>query len=189
MHIIDKPIEEKTTGEIEKKLEGQGDFVKMSYLQRALNSRLGFDARKFVLLRLAGIYEDRKMFKDASKSVKDAAEINVTFRDKIRDFMKSVELSIRGGDYREADITFAKAIALGNDREKLEMKGNFKNYYLNQAGVFLNKDKRNHAREVYEKVLSLEVDIGERRKVQKILLELYEKLGMIREFYSLKKTL
>ncbi len=189
MRIVDKPIDEKTPGEIEKRIEGQGDFVKMSYLQRALNSRLGLDARKFVLLRLAGIYEDRKMFMEASKSIRDAAEINVTFRDKIRDFMKSVELSIRGGDYLEADRTFAKALALGNSLEKLEMKGNFKNYYLNQAKFLLNKDKRKHSKEIYERILALDLDIGERRQVQKILLGLYEKLGMVREFYSLKKTL
>jgi len=189
MHIIDKPIKEKTSGEIEAKLEGQGDFVKMSYLQRALNSRLGLDSKRFVLLRLAGIYEDKNMFKEAAKAIRDAAEITVTFREKTRDFMKASELSIRGGTYQEADITFAKALALGNNIEKLEMKGNFKNYYLNQGKVLLNKDKRNHARVIYEKVLSLDLNIGERRAIQKILLELYDKLGMIREFYSLQKTL
>jgi len=189
MRIVDKPIKERTPGEMEARLDGQGDFVKMSYLQRALNSNLGLDARKFVLLRLAGIYESRKMFMEASKAIRDAAEINVTFKDKIRDFMKAVELSIRGGDYQEADRTFAKALALGNTIEKLEMKGNFKNYYLNQAKFLLNKDRRKHSKEIYERVLELDLDIGERREVQKILLRLYEKLGMVREFYSLKKTL
>tara|TARA_Y100000310_G_scaffold209096_1_gene209711 strand:- start:186 stop:755 length:570 start_codon:yes stop_codon:yes gene_type:complete len=189
MRIVDKPITEKTSGEIEKRIEGKGDFVQMSYLQRALNSHLGLETRKFVLLRLSGIYEDRKMFREASKSIRDASDINITFKDKIRDFMKSVELSIRGGDYREADRTFAKALALGNNQEKLEMKGNFKNYYLSHAKNLLNKDKRNHAKDVFEKVLTLDLDIGERRGIQKILLELYERLGMIREFYNLKKSL
>jgi tetratricopeptide (TPR) repeat protein len=189
MRGVDKPIVEKTRGEIERKISGMGDFVVMSYLQRALQSKLDFDTKKFVFLRLAGIYENKKMFLDAAKLVKNAGEINVTYREKIRDYLKSVELNIKGGNFNEADRIFTQAMALGSVREKGEMKFQLKNFYLTQAKLLLGQEKRNHAKKIYEKVLSLELDIGERNDVHKTLLDLYKRLGDIREYYVLKEKL
>jgi len=187
MHTVDKPISEKTKAEIEKKLEGMGDYVKMSYLQRALNSGLNFDTKKFVLLRLAGIYEARRMFLESAKMIKAASEINTTFKNKIKDYMRAVELYIKGGDYVEADRIFAQSLALGNDKEKKELKTNFKDYYLTQGKFYLGNDKRNYARIAFEKVLSLDLSTEDRKGVQEMLLELYNKLGLVKEYYALKK--
>ena len=188
MRVIDKPIAEKSKGEIEKRLTDMGDYVKMSYLQRASRSGLDYDTKKFVLLRLAGIYEARRMFLEAAKMIKIAAEINTTFRDKIRDYMKAVELYIKGGSYTEADNLFSQALALGNSKEKHEIKKNFKSYYLNQGKFYLNNDKRNYAKVVFEKALTLDLDMNERKEVQEHLLGLYDKLGLVREYYSLKNS-
>lgn len=187
MHNIDKPIAEKTRGEIESKIEGMGDFVLMSYLQRALNSNLDFDTRKFVMLRLSGIFEARKMYRDAAKLIKNAGEINTTFKDKIRDFMKAVDLYIKSGDFSEADRVFAQSLSLGNTQEKFEMKMQFKNFYLNQAKYFLNLDKRTHAKKTYEKILTLDLDMGERNEINRTLMGLYKRLGNLREYYALKE--
>jgi len=187
MHAVDKPIIEKTRSEIEKKLEGMGDYVKMSYLQRALNSGLSFDIRKFILIRLTGIYEGKKMYLEAAKMLKSGAEINTTFKEKIKDYMKTVELYIRGGDYVEADRIFVQALTLGTEKEKQEMKNNLKNYYLTQAKFFLSNDKRNYAKIIFEKSLKLGLNATEKREVQEHLLELYNKLGYIREYSALKE--
>ena len=186
---VERPIGEKTRGEIERKLEGMGDYVKMSYLQRALKSKLDYDTRKFVLLRLSGIYEDRKMHLDAARLIRSAAEINTTFRDKIKDFMKSVELYIKAGNFDEADIVFSQSLALANISEKNEMKTSFKNYYLTQAKIAVKSDKRNHARKIYEKALTLELETGERSEIKKQLLILYEKLGDVRSYLNLKNSM
>lgn len=186
MHIIDKPVSEKTKAEIEKRLAGMGDYVKMSYLQRALNSKLDFDTRKFVLLRLAGIYEVRKMYLESARMVKSAAEINTTFKEKIKDYMKAVELLIKGNDYPGADRLFAQALALGNDKEKRELKSNFKDYYITQAKFYISNDKRNYAKIAFEKALSLDLSMEERKEIQKHLLELYKRLGQVRDYYALK---
>ena len=184
----DRPIKEKTRAEIEKNLSVMGDYVQMSYLQRALKSRLNFETKKFVLLRLGGIYESKKMFIEAAKMIKAAAEINTTFKDKNRDFMRAVELYIKGGNFIEADRIFAQSLTLGNSKEKQEMKDNFKNFYLAQARNYERLDKRNQAKITYEKLLTLELDIGERNNIQKKLLDLYEKLGDVKSYFNLKKS-
>ena len=66
MYVVDKPITERTRTEIDAKLKTMGEYVKMSYLQRAAKSQLDFDTRKFVLLELTRIYEQKGMFLDAS---------------------------------------------------------------------------------------------------------------------------
>ncbi|MCH7568835.1 MAG: hypothetical protein IIA87_05435 [Nanoarchaeota archaeon] len=189
MYSVDRPIAEKTKSEIEKKLIGMGDYVKMSYLQRALKSGLDFDTKKFVLLRLAEIYETRKMYMESGRLIKVAGEINTTFKEKIKDYMKSVEMYIKGENYQEADRIFAQALVLGNEKEKLEMKNKLKDCYLTQAEFYLSIGRRNYARKVYEKLLTLDLEFDERKEMQKKLLELYEKLGCIREYYSLKNSM
>jgi len=64
--------------EIEEKLQNVGDYVKMDFLQNCLRQQLDFDTRKFVLIKLAGAYELRRMFLAAAKLMKDAADINTT---------------------------------------------------------------------------------------------------------------
>ena len=189
MHDVNRPIEEKTKGEIERKLEKMGDYVKMSYLQRALQSGFSYDTRKFILLKLSEIYESRKMFLEAARMIRSAAEINTTFKNKMQDYMKAVNLYIKGLDYFETDRMFAQALALASNKEKLELKGNFKDFHLEQARSLLNADKRNQAKIVYEKILTLELDIGERRELQKQLLDLYDKLGLVKDYYKLKKSM
>lgn len=189
MHRVDKPISEKSKGEIEKELEGKGDYVKMSYLQRALKSRLDFDTKKFCMLRLAGIYEGRRMYLEAARLIKTSADINVTFKAKKDDFMKAAQLYIQGGNYAEADLVFKQTLALGGNRDKEEMKNNFKNYYITQAKYFFSNDRRNYARIVFEKVLGFDLSEQERKEVQEHLIGLYGKLGMVKEFYKLKKSM
>jgi len=186
MYIVDKPVIEKTRSEIEAKLKTMGEYVKMSYLQRAAKSQLDFDTRKFVLLQLAAIYEQKHMYLDAGKTIKAAAEITTTFREKMMQFMKSVEFHIRGNDFTEAERIFAQALALGNDREKWEMKQQFKQYYFSQAQDYLKHDRRNNAKALYQKMMSMDLNPQEKSEVQNKLLELYLKLGNTREYHALK---
>ncbi len=182
-------IQERTRQEIEAKLSKMGDYVKMDYLQRALTSGLDFDTRKFVLLNLSKLYEERGMYLESGKMMKNAAEINVTYKAKMTDFMKSVELYIRSGNYAEADVIFAQALVLGTDKEKTELKMQMRNYYLTCARAYNKADKRSLAKKSYEKLLTLDVGVDEKKQIQKELLVLYEKLGNIREYYKLKEIL
>ncbi len=187
MHGVDRPIKERSSREMEAVLQGQGEYVQMSYLQRALKSPLDFETKKYALIRLAKIYEKKGMYLEAARSVKAAADINTTFKGQITDYMKVVDLYVKSGDYIEADRVFAQALALGNEREKMQMKTNLKDFYMVQAKIFLQKDKRNQAKKIFEKILTLDLEPGERNQVQNHLLEIYDKLGNIREYYKLKK--
>ncbi len=182
-------IKERNRQEIEAKLAGMGDYVRMDYLQRALKSGLDFDSRKFVLLRLTKIYEERKMFLEAARLMRAAADINTTFKSKGSDYMKSVKLLIKGGDFDEAERVLKQALTCGNEPDKAEMKNQFKKYFTEQAQNYTNIDKRNQAKKVYEKMLSLNLSGNEKAQIQGKLLELYEKLGLVKEYYNLKKTM
>ena len=186
MYIVDKPIAERTRSEIDAKIKTMGEYVKMSYLQRAVKSQLDFDTRKFVLLELTRIYGQKGMFLDAAKTMRAAAEITTTFREKIGQFMKAVEFNIKGNNFEDAERMFAQSLALGNDSEKWEMKQLYKQFHFNQVQVYLKNDRRNNAKEIYQKMLSLDLNSDEKKEVQNRLLELYYKLGNVREYHALK---
>jgi tetratricopeptide (TPR) repeat protein len=177
MFGVEKPITEKGRAEID---------AKMSYLQRAAKSQLDFDTRKYVLLELGKLYEMKHMYVDAAKVIRTAADITTTFRDKILQFMKAVELHVKGNDYAEAERIFAQALALGNDREKAEMKHQFKLYHFNQAQALVKTNRRTNAKALYQKMLTMELNPQEKAEVQKQLLDIYQRLGNTREMYALR---
>ncbi|PIN89290.1 hypothetical protein COU60_03990 [Candidatus Pacearchaeota archaeon CG10_big_fil_rev_8_21_14_0_10_34_76] len=189
MHRVNKPIKERSPSEIESELKDKGEFVQMSYLQRALDSGLDFETKKYVLIRLSKIYENKGMYSEAAKCIRNAADINTTFRGQITDYMKAVELYVRADMHHEADRIFSQALALGNGKEKMQMKTALKDYYLTNARRYMNSDKRNYAKRVFEKTLTLDLEPGERREVQQTLLDLYQKLGNIKEYYQLKQKI
>ena len=39
-----------------------GEYVQIEYLERCLGKQLDFETKKFVLLKLSGIYENKSMF-------------------------------------------------------------------------------------------------------------------------------
>ena len=189
VHDVNRPIGETTKGAIEAKLANMGDYVQMSYLQRALNSNLDFDTRKFCLLRLGGIYEARGMFAESARCIKAAAEINTTYKDKIRDYMKVVELHIKSGSYDEADRMFGQARVLGNTQQKFEMKRMHAFTYQSQGKQLIQNDKRAAAKQLYEHMLRLDLDPALKSEVQQELLMLYHRLGNIREYSQLKNAM
>ncbi len=178
-----------TRKEIEDKISGSGDYVKMDVLQRCLKQQLDFDTRKYALLTLAGIYEDRKMHLEAGKMMRNAAEINTTFSGKMADFVKSMELYVLGGNYEEADASYNKAMACGDGLQKTRIKERRKAIYNIAARGLMMRDKRKHAMEAYEKILEMDLSPDEKSEVKNILMGLYEKLGKLQDYYSLKRSI
>jgi tetratricopeptide (TPR) repeat protein len=178
-----------TKKEIEVKLANSGDYVKMDYLQRCLKMQLDFDTKKFVLTKLSNIYEGRKMFLEAGKMIRNSADINATADSKFNDFVKSLELFIKAGSFDEADITYKKALAMANARQKVELKIKMKDLYKFQVNELLSRDKRKHALEVYEKMLALDLNPIERKEIQGSMMGLYQKLGKIREYSEMEKMI
>lgn len=182
-------VREKGRKEIEARFNDMGDYVRIDYLSSCLKSGLDFDTRKFVLVKLSGLFETKRMFLDAGKMMKGAAEINTTFQNKIEDFVKACELFIRAGDYYESDGTLKSALSVANEKQRDEILKKVKEIYKTQAKFFVSNDKRKHAMEIYERVLAMDLGTEESAEVMKILLGLYDSLGKIREYNLLVKRI
>lgn len=176
-----------TRREVEAKIAGVGDYVKMDYLQSLLKKNIDFDTRKFVMKTLSGIYEQRGMFNDAAKLINGSAEINTTYQGKIEDYSRAMELYVKGGSYDESDVAFTKALACCNTAQKNTLRAKRKSLFQGQVKMNLDRDKRTQAMKACEKFLSLDLTPSEREEAQKTLTNLYEKLGRIREFYAMKR--
>ena len=175
--------------EIDNKLAGMGDYVKIDYLARCLKQTIDFDTRKFVLTKLGEIYGERGMYLEAARMVAGGAEINTTFQSKINDYMRAAELFVKGGGFDDADNVFNKAVACSNGLQKENIKTKRKEIYKAQARAYMQRDKRNQALQTYEKLLSIDLTPEEKREVQSTLLSLYEKLGKVKDYYALKRNM
>lgn len=174
-------VNEKTRQEIEGKLKGMTDFLKMEYLESCLKYHRDFDAKKFCNLKLAELYEGRSMFSEAARNMSSMAEMAATFKEKIQAYMKETELWIKAARYDLADDAFRKALASGNMKEKEEMKKAIKQLYKKQAEVYEKVRRNANALKIYEKLLQM-ADEDEKPEIKKKLLELYKILGKIREY-------
>lgn len=178
-----------TRREVEEKLSKVGDYVKIDFLEQCLRMQIDFDTKKFALLKLAEVYEGRKMFSDAARMMSNAAEINATYDAKMNDFMKSFNLFVKAGAFREAETSFTKALGSATELQKQRLKQTRKENYKAQASELVKRDRRSQAVEAYERLLELELDPIEKKTAQTTLLGLYEKLGKIQDFYKLKQMM
>ena len=176
--------------EVEAKLLSVGDYVKMDYLQQCLKKQLDFDTKRFVMLKLSQVYESRLMFLEAGKLIRNVADINTTFEGKYNDFAKSMELFIKSNEFDEAELSFKKALACGNEKQKAALKSKIKEVYKLRAKELMGKDKRKNAMDTYERLLMLPfIDANERKEAQNNLMFLYQRLGKIKEYSNLQKNI
>ena len=165
-----------------------GEMLKIEYLENCLKQTLDLSVRKFVHLTLAELYDKRLMLTEAAKNMQGAAEIAVTFREKMDYYMKEVGLLIRHGSFDKADEAFSKALACGNSREKEELKAQIKNFYMKRAAEFELEKKNNSSIKVYEKLLRVAyVPEEEKKQINKKLAILYGRVGKIQEAMRFEK--
>ena len=175
--------------EVEAKISGMGDYVKIEYLSSLLQKGLDYDTKRFVLVKLAKINDDKGMAAEAAKCMNAAAEINPSNSGRVNDFIEAAGLYIRAGRYEEADITFNKAVIASSESDGVKIKDKKKQCYMIQADSFLARDKRAQAVKTYERILRMDLSNTEKRFVQGNLLLLYEKLGRVRDYYVLKNSM
>jgi tetratricopeptide (TPR) repeat protein len=162
----------------------------MDFLSQCLKKQLDFDTKKYVLMNLAQVYEARRMFSEAAKMMRNAAEINTTYDGKMNDFAKSCVLFTRAGNFAEADVSFTKAMGSAQtDLQKQRIKAVRKDALKAQAKEYIGRDKRSHAVAAYEHLVEIDLTPEEKREAQSTLLALYEKLGKVREYYALKTNM
>ena len=182
-------VKERIRQEIEEKLGGMGDYVKMDYLLNCLKNDLDFETRRFVFVKLTGLYEDRKMFSDAAKMMLSAAEMNTLYQNKINDFVKSCDLYIKAGNYKIAETVMKKALEIANEKQKEEVKNSIIEFFKTRGKSFSDNNKRKHAVDVYEHLLDLQLNESEKGEIREKLSKLYENLGRIRDYYRVRKQI
>lgn len=176
-----------TKQEIERELQGKGDFVQIDYLTKFLEEKPSILLKRFTYLKLADIYESKKMFVDSGKMFENLAVISENFSNKSKYFIKAAKSYIKDGFFEKADLAVKEAMIEANNYEKGEIYFEMKNFYKDLAKEYEIQEKRNNAAKIYEKLLELNISEVEKKQIKKKLLELYEKLGKFKEYGILEK--
>jgi len=180
--MLDKNM---SKSEIEKELRGKGDFVQIDYLTKFLDKMPPIAIKKFALMKLIEIYENKKMFNDVGKTYELLAINAISSPEKIECFIKEAEYYIKAGSFERADSAMRRAMEISNIVKKAEIYSKVKEIYIRQGEIFENEAKRNSAIKVYEKLLVMKISEAEKEEIKKKLLALYEQLGKFREFSNL----
>lgn len=178
-----------TKSEIEQFLQGKGDYVQIDHLGRFLKEPMALETKKFVFLKLAGLYEKAKMFDEAAKMYDNAAGLSIAFVEKIKHYMKETEFYAKLGAFDRVEQAMKKAMTQANFREKEEIRISVKMFYKEQAKVCEAELRRNQATRFYEKILEMRISEQERAEIGGKLLELYKSLGKIHEYRALEKSI
>ena len=173
--------------DVEEKLVGKGDYVQIDYLNKILGEKLHRDTKKFIYLKLIEIYERKNMFNDVAKMYEGLAGICIAFSEQIKNHLKATQYYIQAGFFDKADYSMRKALNEANAVERNEINFAIKDFYKRQAEKYERELKRNHAAKIYEKLLEMSITDQERKEIKEKLMELYEKLGRLKEFYAMKR--
>lgn len=176
-----------TKEEVEKQIQGKGDFVQIDYLTKLLDEKPPILLKQYIYLKLSKIYESKKMFVDSGKMLENLAVISTSFSKKTDYFLKAAENYIKDGFFEKADNVAKKALEGANVYERGEIFFSIKNFYKEEAKNYEKELKRNHAAKIYEKLLSMNISEVEKKEIKKKLLELYEKLGKFKEYGILER--
>jgi tetratricopeptide (TPR) repeat protein len=82
-----------------------------------------------------------------------------------------------------------KALEIANEKQKEEIRRSVVEFFKTRGKLFFDNGKRRQAVEVYEHLLELQLDEPERKEIRENLSKLYENLGMIREYYRIRKQI
>ncbi len=175
--------------DVEKEIKGKGDFVQIAYLTEILEEKVLIDVRKFICFKLAEIYERKGMLKDAAKMFDKIALNSIAFSEKIKHYVKEAELYIKAGAFEEVNEAMKKAMNQANAIEKQDIYFAIGDFYKRQAEIYEKEMKRNHAVRIYEKLLEMNITDLEKQEIKEKLLELYEKLGKLKEYFILKHSI
>jgi len=172
--------------EIERELNGKGDFIQIDYLNRFIAQKPPLHEKKFAFMKLIEIYETKKMFNDVAKIWNNLSMLALSPQERIDYLIKETKAHIQGGRFDEADSVMRRAMEEVTIVKKTDIYDEIKKFYRQQAENYEKENRRNHAVKIYEKLLSLKITEQERNEVKGKLLALYEQLGKFRESSTLQ---
>ncbi|MBI2628648.1 hypothetical protein HYW74_01030 [Candidatus Pacearchaeota archaeon] len=175
-----------TKSQIEEDLRNSGDFVKIDHLNRFLRQADSLDVRKFILLKLAEINANKGFYPDAAKNIDAAADISLTYKEKMELYMREAELYVKIGHFEIADAILKKALIQGNAKEQAEIKSKYIQIYYKEAQEQEKALRNRKAVEYYERIYyNILGNDEEKAKMKDKLLDLYNKLGRVRDYSRL----
>lgn len=180
---------EMTKSEIEKELQGKGDYVQIDLIRRLLKENIATDTRKFALLKLVAIYETRKMFSEASDLYGKLSELAMNSSERSSILIKEVEDYVKSGFFDMADLVMNKLLSeTVKYTDKAKTTSSIIGFYKTQAEVYEKEKRRSKAVEIYEKLLTMKISDSEKAEAKDKLLKLYNGLGMIDKYMKLKES-
>ncbi len=176
-----------TKVEIEKELEGKGDYVLIDNITRFLKENLPQDIRRFVYLKLAGIYERRNMFFEAANVYGNLSDIAISESDRNNHLIKEAESYVKAGFFEKADLAVTRMNVKEMERRKIMTS--MTEFYKKQAEIYEKERRRNRAVKAYEKLLAMNISESEKSEINLKLMNLYRELGMVDEYMKMKNKL
>ena len=178
MKFIDK------RDEIESELRKMPSFSKVSFLDGILKSDATIDVKRFVYLKLAQVYGDIGMNKEASRNIHKAAEKAMNLNDKAEILKAEIEFLIKSEDYEGVSDVFRRIVNLGGDSGATKVM--IKEMFNAKARQMMDKGNKNKAVDAYEKMLGYVSEAEDEIMIKEILLTLYRDTGKIQDYNLLK---
>ncbi|MCK4997590.1 hypothetical protein KAS08_04760 [Candidatus Pacearchaeota archaeon] len=177
------PIREHTLEAIEDRLNSMNTALnKINYLESALTTPgFSFELKRFLFGMLANLYEERKMFERAAKSMSDKANVEVGDRERIDSYVNAAELYSKAGKIRDADEMFSRAIRNTTPEGNAKVKLARKNIYFAIANELERRGRKASAIKFYEKLIKMNLEDIDKKDVKEKLISTYNCLGMFRE--------
>lgn len=178
---------EMTKVEVEKELNGKGDYVQIDNITRFLKENPATDVKRFLYLKLTEVYERRSMFSEEADMYNKLIELSVTPADKVNYHIKATECYIKSGFFDKADLMMNRALGEVKELERRKLMNSIIDFYKKQAQVYEKEKRRSKAMKTYEKLLSMNIVSSEKDEINKKLSGLYKELGMVGEYMRLNK--
>lgn len=177
------PIREHTIEQIQGRLNSMNTTLnKINYLESALNvSGFGFEIKKFLLNEIAVLYDERKMFERAARSMANKAGVEASTREKIESYLRAAEFYSKAGKVELADDMFLRSIKDADKEQKEKVMLARKNIFLTFAKELEAKGRKASSVKFYEKLIKMKLDNIERKEIIEKLILIYKALGMFRE--------
>jgi len=175
-------IQEKTIDDIEYKLSGMGaNLNKINYLESALKAGFSFEIKRWLWDHLVELYEEEKMFEKAAGAVREKAEIEISFREKIESLLRAGEFYAKAGKIEDADNMFVRASRDASLEQKQKIKLAMKNIFIVSAKDLEDKGKKATALKFYERLIKMNLDDVEKFDIKEKLVSTYKALGKFKE--------
>jgi len=181
-------ILEKSKGDVESRANRMQDFLKMEYLEECSKKNSSIETLRYCFFELSNLYEKHSMYSDAIKYIIKFRQLNIGSKERIRAYLREVELLIKGGSYDKAEFLLRELIKISGIAEGKKIMGKVIETYQKEAEKFEMTKKYSSLFKVYEKLVYL-VNDEDKMIIQKKMIVLLGKLGKIRESIELERGL